>query len=166
MSQDHQVIPFEGIRIRFEAETSFDQTLDRLLSDVGRLPLNINAIAKRFPTWDAYREEIERHVGPSGFIHFATIDHGAWISKAGINQRMVRVIIGNPLIAITMIRHDLTSGLFAPVELLLIEESTATSLIYVRPSSLMVTDPVNEDLRLAAVELDLKLENLARKVCS
>jgi uncharacterized protein (DUF302 family) len=51
----------------------------------------------------------------------------------------VRFIIGNPTIAITMLRDDLTAGLFAPVELILIEESDGgCSLTYVRPSSLMV----------------------------
>jgi len=44
---------------------------------------------------------------------FHEIDHGGWLSKFGINRRMVRWIFGNPLIAITMIRHDLTAGLFA-----------------------------------------------------
>ena len=29
---------------------------------------------------------------------------------------------GNPLIAITMIRHDITAGLFAPVEILVTEK--------------------------------------------
>jgi hypothetical protein len=30
----------------------------------------------------------------------------------------MRVILGNPLIAITMLRHEVTAGLFAPVECL------------------------------------------------
>jgi hypothetical protein len=39
-----------------------------------------------------------------------------------VEHKALRVILGNPLIAITMLRHDLTAGLFAPVELLLLEE--------------------------------------------
>ncbi len=70
-------------------------------------------------------------------------------------------MIGNPLIAITMLRHDVTAGLFAPVELLITEEENGRSaLTYVVPSSLMVVEP-NEPLRAAALELDAKLAALA-----
>ena len=95
---------------------------------------------------------------------FATLDHGAWIKKAGIERKALRIVIGNPLIAITMLRHDVTAGLFAPVELLITEEENGQSaLTYVVPSSLMVVEP-NEPLRTAALELDAKLASLARKV--
>ena len=49
---------------------------------------------------------------------FAEFDHGAWLSKFGLERRSVRWIFGNPLIAITMIQYDVTAGLFAPVELI------------------------------------------------
>ena len=95
---------------------------------------------------------------------FGLIDHGAWITKAGIDRKVMRVILGNPLIAITMLRHDVSAGLFAPVELLLVEEGEGcSSLTYVKPSSLMVVEP-NPELRSAAEELDAKLAALADKV--
>ena len=76
----------------------------------------------------------------------------------------MRLIIGNPLLAITMMRHDLTSGLFAPVELILIEgDDGRSSLTYVTPSSLMVVE-TNDALLAAARELDAKLRALAAKV--
>ena len=52
---------------------------------------------------------------------------------------VVRWILGNPLIAITMIRHDITAGLFAPVEILVTEKERGpgTTITYVRPSSLI-----------------------------
>jgi uncharacterized protein (DUF302 family) len=87
---------------------------------------------------------------------FGLIDHGAWITKAGIERKAIRVILGNPLIAITMLRHDVTAGLFAPVELLLLDEGTGSSLTYVKPSSLMVVEP-NAELLTAANQLDAKL---------
>ena len=97
---------------------------------------------------------------------FKLIDHGAWIGKAGIDRKVMRVILGNPLIAITMLRHDVTAGLFAPVELLLVDEGEGrSSLTYVKPSSLMVVEP-NPQLLSAAQELDAKLAALATKVTS
>jgi len=69
-----------------------------------------------------------------------------------------------PLIAITMLQHDLTAGLFAPVELLILEEDdNRSSLTYIRPSSLMVIED-NPPLRAAALVLDEKLAALAARV--
>jgi uncharacterized protein (DUF302 family) len=159
-------IPFNGVRLRFDSNKSFDEVLSSLLADVGDKPLLINEVADSSESWDSYKKEIESHVGPSGFTLFATIDHGAWIKKVGIQRKVLRLIIGNPTIAITMLRHDLTAGLFAPVELILVEEDDGCcSLTYVRPSSLMVVE-TNDALLAAARQLDLKLQALATKVTS
>jgi uncharacterized protein (DUF302 family) len=161
-----RTIPFTGVRLRFDSNKSFDEVLSSLLADVGDQPLPINEIAAKFESWDSYRKEIESHVGPGGFILFARIDHGAWIKKVGIRKKVLRLIIGNPTIAITMLRHDLTAGLFAPVELILIEEDNDhCSLTYVKPSSLMVVEKNDVSLD-AARQLDLKLQALATKVTS
>jgi len=159
-------IPFTGVRLRFDSNKSFDEVLSSLLVDVGDKPLPINEIAARFESWDSYRKEIESHIGPSGFSLFATIDHGAWIKKVGIRRKVLRFIIGNPTIAITMLRHDLTAGLFAPVEQFLVEEADdRCSLTYGRPSSLMVVEK-NDALLDAAKQLDSKLRALATKITS
>src|SRR5262249_55299751 len=106
----------------------------------------------------------EPFVGPGEFMLFDLIDHGIWIQKAGIDRKVMRVVLGNPLIAITMMRHDVTAGLFVPVELLLAEEPGGrSSLTYVIPSSLMVVEP-NAELLSAAQDLDVKLAALAAKV--
>ncbi len=157
-------ISFQGLRLRFDSDKSFDDLVDALLADVGNEPVPINDVAVKFDSWDSYQREVQSHVGPSGFMLFGVLNHGAWITKAGIDKKVLRVVIGNPLIAITMMRHDVTAGLFAPVELLITEEQGHRSaLTYVVPSSLMVVEP-NEQLRAAAVELDAKLSALATKV--
>ena len=159
-------IPFTGVRLRFDSNKSFDEVLSALLADVGDKPLPINELAAKFESWDSFRKEIESHVGPSGFTLFASFNHGAWIKKVGIRRKALRLIIGNTTIAITMLRHDLTAGLFVPVELLLVEEDDGhCSLTYVRPSSLMVVEP-NDALLAAATQLDAKLQALATKVTS
>jgi hypothetical protein len=88
-------------------------------------------------------------VVPRGFMSVALIDDGAWI-KASVYRKVLRVILGNPLIAIKMLPHDVTPGLFAPVEMLLVDEGEDRSgLAYVKPSSLMVIEP-NAELLSAA----------------
>jgi uncharacterized protein (DUF302 family) len=156
-------IPFTGVRLRFDSKKSFDEVLSSLLADVGDKPFPINEAADNSESWDSYKKEIESHVGPSGFSLFATIDHGAWIKKVGIRRKVLRLIIGNPTIAITMLRHDLTAGLFAPVELILIEEGDGRcSLSYLRPSSLMVVEK-NDALLGAAKQLDCQASSAGHK---
>lgn len=157
-------IPFDGVRLRFDSEKPFDELVEALLSDVGHEPVMIDAIASTSADWKSYQERVESHVGPSGFMLFALFNHGAWISKAGIDRKVLRVIIGNPLIAITMLRHDVTAGLFAPVELLVVDEDGGhASLTYVQPSSLMVVE-TNAPLLAAARALDAKLAALASAI--
>ncbi|OMC13566.1 hypothetical protein A5735_12160 [Mycolicibacter heraklionensis] len=165
MSQsDPQERSFSGVQVRYPSTKSYEELVAALFADVGERPVPIDDFPKNHRSWESYRDQVESHVGASGFMLFATFDHGGWIQKAGIDRKVLRVIIGNPLIAITMLRHDVTAGLFAPVELLLVgEENDGSSLIYVKPSSLMVVEP-NPALLAAAEELDVKLAALARKV--
>ena len=157
-------IPFTGVRLRFDSTKNFNELIDALLSDVGEKPVMIDDIAINFESWDSYQEKIESYVGPSGFMLFGLLNHGGWIKKVGIDRKVLRVIIGNPLIALTMLRHDVTAGLFAPVELLLVEEDNGrSSLTYVQPSSLMVVE-TNPPLLAAARELDAKLAALASAI--
>lgn len=163
-ASEPKTIPFDGVRLRYGSTKSFDDLVDAVLTDVGRKPVPIDDIGKLYPDWESYEHEVQSHVGPHGFMLFGSFDHGGWIAKTGIRRKVLRLIIGNPLIAITMIRHDVTAGLFAPVELLLIEEDNDTSaLIYVVPSSLMVVEP-HPPLLSAAQALDAKLAALAAKV--
>jgi uncharacterized protein (DUF302 family) len=158
--------PFHGIRVEADTPVAFDEVLSRLRKSMGNTSVPaIEALAKRPISQAEYIEEIERgFVGPSGFMLFAEINHGGWLPKFGINRRTVRWILGNPLIAITMIRHDITAGLFAPVEILVTEkeDKNGTIISYVRPSTLMVIAE-NKALLDAATSLDTKLDALVSK---
>lgn len=155
---------FEGVRVRYDSAKSYDALVAALLADIGESPVPIDDITTTTGDWQEYEDRIQNHADPSGFMLFGTVDHGAWIAKAGIDRKALRVILGNPLIAITMLRHDVTAGLFAPVELLITDEGEGrSSLTYVKPSSLMVVE-TNPQLLSAAEELDAKLAALAEKV--
>ena len=120
-------IRFQGVRVRYDSPKSYDELLAALLDDIGERPVPINDIATTTDDWQSYQKRVESHVGPSGFMLFGLIDHGGWITKAGIDRKAIRVILGNPLLAITMLRHDVTAGLFAPVELLLLDEGAGAA---------------------------------------
>ncbi|MGF6770534.1 uncharacterized protein (DUF302 family) [Paraburkholderia sp. GAS199] len=156
-------LEFSGIRVEIRTPVPFDDVLGRLRKLCGKTTVpEVVALAKEDITEQQYVSEVEkRFVGKSGFMLFGEIDHGGWIGKFGIKRRSLRWILGNPLIAITMIRHDITAGLFAPVELLLTEsvDDDGCFLTYVRPSSLILIEE-NEELEAAARALDKKFEAL------
>ncbi|KAH6661684.1 hypothetical protein B0J14DRAFT_690316, partial [Halenospora varia] len=83
-----------------------------------------------------------------------------------------RIILGNPLIAVTMLKHDMNAGLFVPVEVLVRGiEGGGCEVGYVVPSSLIVgSSKLDEgsdsngkgELKKAAEMLDRKLKALCR----
>jgi uncharacterized protein (DUF302 family) len=153
---------FHGVRVTIQSDHPFDVVLGALLDDIGHTPVPPNDVAAANETWASYEAAMTTHLGESGFMLFATIDHGAWISKQGIGKKSVRVVLGNPMIAITLIKHDLTAGLFAPVELIITEGANGNGQIdYLRPSSLLLH--ASESLMSAAVVLDEKFSHLVRK---
>jgi uncharacterized protein (DUF302 family) len=157
---------FHGVRVVVHTSLTYDVVLGKLRGLMGASTIaEVVALAKKPITGAEFTRAVEdRLVGESGFMLFAEIDHGGWLPKFGIKQRTMRLIIGNPLYAITMIRHDITAGLFAPVELLLTEniDGSGAKVTFVRPSSLMVVED-NPPLLAAAQALDGKLLELVAK---
>jgi uncharacterized protein (DUF302 family) len=154
---------FGGVRVTLSTKRPFDEVLARFRAQVGNASVpEIVRLAAESPDEHTYAEEIEaRYVGKSGFMLFAEINHGGWIARFGIHRRVLRLIFGNPLIAITMIREDISAGLFVPVELLLVDAPDGgTTLTYVQPSSLIAIDDNNSALRTAAEALDAKVSAL------
>lgn len=160
---------FSGIRSVVDTPVALDEVLSRLRSQMGKVSVPEVVSLAQGPISEAeyIRQVTERYVGESGFMLFAEIDHGGWLPVFGIHRRSVRWILGNPLIAVTMIRHDITAGLFAPVELLATEheDGNGTNVVYIRPSSLMVIED-NPPLRQAADDLDTKFDALVARATS
>jgi uncharacterized protein (DUF302 family) len=149
---------FTGVRVRVETALTVDQMAQRLRERMGRADLvELGKLARECATAEEYAREVQsRFVGESGFMLFAEFDHGAWLARFGIRRQVLRWILGNPLIAITMLKHDVTAGLFAPVEILLADRQpeTGSTVTFLKPSTLMGNDPVVLE---AARDLDAKL---------
>jgi uncharacterized protein (DUF302 family) len=111
---------------------------------------------------EEFETSIHSRESTSGFMRFLTVDHGSWMARVGLNAKARMYTIGNPLIARTMLEHDIAAGLNVPVRLMIYEEpvSRTTRLAYDLPSSLM-SGLQNEKLTAAAKKLDAKLIALA-----
>jgi uncharacterized protein (DUF302 family) len=145
--------PFDEVVGAFEKAVSFidSETLREI-------------VATSAPT-DEFEASIRFAEGPSGFMRFLDIDHGAWMTRIGLTARCKLYILGNPLIARTMLKHDLGVGLNVPVRAMIYEDPNTkkTRLAYDLPSSLMGRLG-NPNVTAAARRLDEKLASLARIV--
>jgi len=64
-----------------------------------------------------FEARMRTHESTSSVMRFHTIDHGAWLATLGSSGQARMYTIGNPLIARTMIKHDLGVGLNVPVRI-------------------------------------------------
>lgn len=167
MQNSFSIQPFEAKRVRVESAHSFEEIRLRLRNLVGMttIPQENPQELAAMPTREQFEQAIQSQVGESDFTLMFAMDYGHWLPLFGIQRRVMRWILGNPLIAITLIRHDITASLFAPVELLLVENESGegSTMIYDLPSSLMVIEP-NAALLAAARVLDHKLARLVSRV--
>jgi uncharacterized protein (DUF302 family) len=111
-----------------------------------------------------FEKRMHAREGESGFMRFLVLDHGDWLKFYGINTRSRLYILGNALIAITMLKHDLGVALNVPVRLFIYETKDGkVRLGYDLPSSLM-SRLNNPQVAAAAGKLDAKLAALAERV--
>jgi uncharacterized protein (DUF302 family) len=92
---------------------------------------------------------------------FAEFDHGAVVRKGTgcATPRMIRFVIGNPLIMREMAKHVPDAGSYAPVTVLVDERADGVHLSYDRMTSFLA--PYNNAAALnVARELDAKVEAL------
>jgi uncharacterized protein (DUF302 family) len=141
---------FEDVVAAFEAELGN-------VEDPTIIPREVAAATSQAD----FEARIRAYEGRSGFMRFLTNDHGAWLSRVSVKAKIRSYVIGNPLIAQTMITHDPAVGLNVPIRVVIYQTASGEArLAYDLPSSLM-SRLNNDDVSVAAVKLDAKLRSLA-----
>ena len=141
----------------------FEEVVSAFESAVGSVEeTGFPALLASSKSAEQFETSVRSREGTSCFMRFLTVDHGAWLARIGLKAKARMYTIGNPLIARTMLEHDIAAGLNVPVRLVIYEEpaSRTTRLTYDLPSSLM-SGLQNEKVTAAAKKLDAKLIALA-----
>src|ERR1700745_3341973 len=149
-------------RFTLNSSKPFDQVVAALNSSIGHPDMSEFWKSTRQAQSDAeLQKTIEKGLGPTGLMLFAEFDHGA-IVRSGTGRaapRMIRFVIGNPLIMREMAKHVPDAGSYAPVTVLVDERADGVHLSYDRMASLLA--PYNNAAALkVAKELDAKVEAL------
>ncbi|TVY17034.1 hypothetical protein LARI1_G003959, partial [Lachnellula arida] len=175
MTSQIQTETFTGTRLTLTSPSSFNTTLSNLYSEIGTPDTRAwPSIAASIASYSEASKEkfiaqVEKTVGSKGFMIFMEINHSAWLPLYGVGSglQLKRIILGNPLIAITMLEHDLKAGLAVPVELHVreLENGKGTEVSWQVPSTLVCGGNRDAELVEAARVLDGKLEELIRWAC-
>jgi uncharacterized protein (DUF302 family) len=109
------------------------------------------------------KSAIEKGLSNAGLMLFMQLDHGAVVGKqtGRDTPRIIRFVIGNPLIMMEMAKHVPDAGSYAPVTVLVDERADGVHLSYDRMTSLLAPYG-NRDALDVARDLDSKVEDLLR----
>ena len=109
------------------------------------------------------KSAVEKGLSTVGLMLFMQLDHGAILRKETGREtpKMIRFVIGNPLIMKEMAKHVPDAGSYAPVTVLVDERGDGVHLSYDRMASLLAPYG-NRDALEVARDLDSKVENLLR----
>jgi uncharacterized protein (DUF302 family) len=146
--------------VRLATDKPFEEVARGFERQLGRFDPDVYKSLAAGGDAEEAKAKIEAMAGPSGFMLFATHNHGALLRLAGQKQKAIQYVVGNPLFALQMTQHDIRASLYAPLRVLIYEDERGrTCLEYDRPSSLF--GQFNDD-RIAPVAsmLDRKLEDL------
>jgi len=107
---------------------------------------------------------IQPLLGERGLMQFVEFDHGMIVRKGTEHHtsRIIRLVIGNPLIMKEMAKRVPDAGSYAPVTVLVDERADGVHISYDRMASLLAPYG-NLDALEVAESLDAKLEDLLQK---
>jgi uncharacterized protein (DUF302 family) len=149
-------------RFTLNSSKPFDQVVAALNSAVGHPDMAEFWKSTHRAQSDAeLQNTIEKGLGRTGLMLFVEFDHGAIVRKGTgrATPRMIRFVIGNPLIMREMAKHVPDAGSYAPVTVLVDERADGVHLSYDRMASLLAPYNNSEAFKVAR-DLDEKVEAL------
>jgi uncharacterized protein (DUF302 family) len=107
------------------------------------------------------KSAVERGLSKAGLMSFMQLDQGGVVRKetGRDTPRIVRLLIGNPLIMKEMAKHVPDAGSYAPVTVLVDERADGVHLSYDKMESFLAPYG-NRDALEVARNLDKKIEDL------
>ena len=149
-------------RVSVVSARPFDEIVNRLTATIGHPDMNAFHRAVAAATTVADLEAVVHGaIGPSDLMEFARFDAGEVLRKerGGQGPKILRLVIGNPLIMKEMAKTVPDAAAYAPITILVDERADGVHLSYDLMASLIA--PYGSQSALAvAGDLDAKIEGL------
>ncbi len=152
---------YEVRHVCLEINADFESFTENLERSLGRFDNSMYKDLETDPA--AVRKRLEKAAGEEGLMLFTIREHGKLLNIFGTPKKAKQFVLGNPLIAIEMTRHDIRAGLYAPLRIFVYEtDDHATRVEFDQPSSLFGQFK-NPEITAVAQSLDKKLANVIKK---
>ena len=155
-------------RLTVTSSKPFDAVVAAIKASIGHPNMpEIWLATQRATTAVELEAAIQPVLGESGLVQFVEFDHGSIIRK-GTDQhtsRIIRLVIGNPLIMKEMAKHVPDAGSYAPVTVLVDERADGVHISYDRMASLLAPYG-DEDALIVARGLDVKVVDVLRQAAA
>jgi len=165
------VVPFTAKSVKFDTDVPFAEVISRLNIAVNKEGSgNIMARLKLIYTQDEFTAVVNNTIGDSEFLYFMEVKHHRLLEYTDGVQKpsALLYIIGNPLIAQIILKHNILAAYNIPLRLLILEkpDEVGTTVSYYLPSSVLGQAEGGDDLVLDASlrDLDIRLETLVAKI--
>jgi len=149
-------------RVSVTSSKSFENVITALDAAVGHPDIEeLNRKLMAAGIWSEVEQLVRCAIGESGLMEFTRYDLGGILRKkcGGTSPRTVRLVIGNPLIMVEMLKDVPDAGSYAPVTILIDERSDGVYLSYDRMACLLDSYGNSNALNVAR-DLDSKVEHL------
>jgi uncharacterized protein (DUF302 family) len=146
----------------------FDQVVAVLYASIGHPDMaEFGRSTQEARSFAELKSAVEKGLSTVGLMLFMQLDHGAILRKETGREtpKMIRFVIGNPLIMKEMVKHVPDAGSYAPVTVLVDERADGVHLSYDRMASFLAPYG-NRDALEVARDLDKKIEDLLQKAAA
>jgi uncharacterized protein (DUF302 family) len=140
----------------------FDEVVQALDAAVGHPDMReFGKNVTEAKSWPEFENVVQAALGPAGFMEFLRFNHGYMIAKdhGPTTPRILRLVVGNPLIMKRMAEHVPDAGSYAPVTILIDERNDGVHISYDLMASYLAPYG-NLAASQVARELDSKVEAL------
>jgi len=155
-------------RISVTSSKPFAAVVEALEAAIGHPNLaELEQIREGAGSFAELEQAIKHVLGRTELMLFMKLDLGAVLRKESGHDgpKIVRLLVGNPLIMKEMAKHSPDAGSYAPVTILVDERPGGVHLTYDRMVSLLAPYKNPESLEIARM-LDLKVEGLLREAAA
>ena len=149
-------------RFSLTSSKPFDQVVAALHAGIGHPDMaEFGRSTRQAQSFADLKSAVEKGLSKAGLMLFMQLDHGAVVRKetGQDTPRIIRLLVGNPLIMKEMAKHVPDAGSYAPVTVLVDERDDGVHLSYDKMTSFLAPYRNASALKVAQ-DLDLKLEKL------
>ena len=155
-------------RFSLTSSKPFDQVVAALEAAIGHPDMGeFGRSTHEARSFAELKSAVEKGLSKAGLMLFMQLDQGAVVRKEMGRDvpKIIRLLIGNPLIMKEMAKHVPDAGSYAPVTVLVDERDDGVHLSYDRMSTFLAPYG-NADALQVAQDLDKKVEDLLKQAAA